>query len=70
MAGEKLDAICNMRRRLLDWDTILEEIAKCDVVCSNCHRARTYFRRSGIERCRPKLVEMLGPNFVVVPVYG
>lgn len=23
---------------------ILEEIAKCDVVCSNCHRARTHAR--------------------------
>ena len=25
---------------------ILEEIAKCDVVCSNCHRERTYQRRA------------------------
>jgi hypothetical protein len=24
---------------------ILEEIAKCDVVCSNCHRERTYQRK-------------------------
>ena len=26
-------------------DIILEEIAKCDVVCSNCHRIRTASRR-------------------------
>jgi hypothetical protein len=26
-------------------DRILEEVAKCDVVCSNCHRERTYRRR-------------------------
>lgn len=24
---------------------ILKEIAKCDLVCSNCHRLRTYKRR-------------------------
>ena len=24
---------------------ILEEVAKCDIVCANCHRARTYDRR-------------------------
>lgn len=24
-----------------NWDTILAEIEKCDVLCSNCHRIRT-----------------------------
>jgi hypothetical protein len=28
------------------WETIKEEIEKCDVVCSNCHRERTH-RRAG-----------------------
>lgn len=28
------------------WETVLPEIAKCEVVCANCHRRRTY-RRAG-----------------------
>ncbi len=27
------------------WESILKEIEKCDVVCANCHRSRTYNRR-------------------------
>ena len=27
------------------WETILEEIKKCDLVCANCHRLRTLERR-------------------------
>ena len=33
------------------WERILEEIAKCDVVCANCHRRRT-FKRCGSYRLR------------------
>lgn len=24
-----------------------DELAKCDLVCANCHKARTYYRRIG-----------------------
>jgi len=27
------------------WKTILKEVAKCELVCSNCHRIRTETRR-------------------------
>jgi len=27
------------------WEKTLEEIAKCDLVCANCHRVRTHERR-------------------------
>jgi hypothetical protein len=33
---------------------ILREIEKCDVVCSNCHRVRTYERRINREQALNK----------------
>jgi len=30
------------------WQTILDEMAKCEVVCSNCHRRRTAVRRGAL----------------------
>jgi hypothetical protein len=29
--------------------TVLDEIAKCDIVCANCHRKRTFNRRNGYQ---------------------
>jgi hypothetical protein len=29
------------------WKRISAEADKCDIVCSNCHRLRTFVRRSG-----------------------
>ena len=31
-----------------NWESILAEIAKCEVVCSNCHRRRTFRRRGSV----------------------
>jgi hypothetical protein len=42
--GEKVRGISAMVSGALSWSTILEEISKCEVVCANCHRRRTYAR--------------------------
>ncbi len=38
--GEKRDAISNMVRHRLSLATLMEEIAKCEVRCANCHRKK------------------------------
>ena len=45
------DKSFNVSKGLRDhsWPAVLAEIAKCDVVCANCHRRRTA-RRGGFAR--------------------
>src|SRR5215207_10371996 len=40
----KLAAVGNLAGRGCRDARLLEEISKCDVVCANCHRMRTYHR--------------------------
>jgi hypothetical protein len=46
--GEK--KIDNVTRVLKNYgaDMAWKEVAKCDVVCSNCHKVRTYAREHGL----------------------
>jgi len=37
--------LANKRQYVVDVAGILAEIAKCEVVCCNCHRRRTPWRR-------------------------
>jgi hypothetical protein len=42
------------------WQTILEEIEKCEVVCANCHRRRTARRRGALRALLNKTSEAAG----------
>jgi transposase len=43
---DKLFTIGGRRPRDFTLQQLEEEIAKCDIVCSNCHRNRTYWRQN------------------------
>ena len=42
----KVAGISKMVKDDASWESIEEEIAKCDVVCARCHRVRTHERRT------------------------
>jgi hypothetical protein len=43
--GKKRDNVSNMVKYNAPIELIVTEIAKCDVVCANCHRKRTRDRK-------------------------
>lgn len=49
----KLAPVARMMSQNCAWDKILAEIAKCDLVCANCHRMRTFTRgqTKGLTAC-------------------
>jgi len=38
----KVSGVGDMVASAISWDRVIAEIAKCDAVCANCHRLRTY----------------------------
>jgi hypothetical protein len=42
--GEKLHEISTLMRNRSPIEKLLTELDKCDLVCVNCHRIRTYER--------------------------
>lgn len=46
--GEKFEGIARMVRRGFALNKILAEIAKCELVCANCHRLRTATRGENV----------------------
>lgn len=49
--GDQKTGIISQLMNRLSWRQLLEEIAKCDLVCANCHRIRTFMRRQAEETC-------------------
>lgn len=45
-SSTKVMNIARMVSSGYSWEAIETEISKCEIVCSNCHRERTYKRRS------------------------
>ena len=48
--GKKKFGIAKAVNMALRIQTILEEVEKCDLVCSNCHRMRTLSRDKKLQR--------------------
>lgn len=47
--GKKRFNIASLGQGRLSDPMAQEELAKCDLVCANCHKVRTYKRSQGIE---------------------
>tara|TARA_S200002703_G_scaffold96756_1_gene83606 strand:- start:930 stop:1259 length:330 start_codon:yes stop_codon:yes gene_type:complete len=48
--GKKLKDIGKMTNRSINAPTFKAELAKCDLVCANCHKIRTYERGQQVKR--------------------
>ena len=55
---KKISNVSKMILILKPWAKILEEIKKCDIVCGNCHKERSY-RRFGYY----KALRLIGDDF-------
>lgn len=44
-SSKKVACVSRLVNRVVPWAKILAEIKKCDLICSNCHRIRTWVTR-------------------------
>jgi hypothetical protein len=57
VSGEKVSTIGKMLQENISWAKIHAEIEKCNVLCANCHRKRTY-QQMGYYKC----LELIGDS--------
>ena len=50
LSDDKVDGVSKMIQRGFAIEAILAEVAKCEVVCANCHRVRTAARGENTSR--------------------
>lgn len=64
--GEKKFNLAVAANKNISIARIQDEIAKCDVVCANCHRERTFKRALSLTSKTPHFdCEVIGANPVV-----
>lgn len=52
--GDKKHEVAQILRNVLSLDILKEEVAKCEIICANCHRKRTYKRQGNVYKCQPQ----------------
>jgi len=67
---QKAYAVSEMVSRMVRWEKIEAEVAKCDLVCSNCHRVRTFNRENEIENLPPSAGMKVDLERLLPPVVG
>jgi hypothetical protein len=67
--GAKVAILAKLRSDKASLSKIDAEIAKCDVVCANCHRLRTKLRRDAGEVTASEVLQLLGPKYASLVVY-
>ena len=67
--GDKMAEISKLRGARASRARLEAELAKCEVVCANCHRRRTQLRLLGVEVQLGAFPEALGSQYVGVLVY-